>query len=169
MVHQQIIWDNKPEVIIECGSYLGGGTLFFANMLDCVGAGQVIGIDKRVFRRRKHSRIAYLTGPTTSKEILDQVKNMVEKKSCMVVLDSDHSRGHVKRELVHYSKIVTPGQFLVVEDTYLNGYPIKPEWGPGPLEAVKWFLPNHPEFKDAGLEYRNLLSQHAGGWLQKLR
>jgi cephalosporin hydroxylase len=168
MIYQQLIYKNKPDVIIEVGSYLGGSALFFANMLDLIGKGMVIAIDKRNLRRRNHSRINYLTGRSTSTETLEKVKELVNDKTCMVVLDGDHRSSQVKRELVRYGKLVTKGQYMVAEDTYLNGHPIPWEHGPGPMEAVEWFLKRHKDFIRIPLEDQYLLSQHPGGWLRKL-
>ena len=85
----------------------------------------------------------------------------------MVVLDSDHSRGNVANELALYGPLVTPGQYLVVEDTNVNGHPVMPDHGPGPYEAVQEFLYDHRDFH-ADLERERLLfTQNPGGWLKR--
>lgn len=133
VLYEQIIWQTKPDYIIECGTAYGGSTLFLADMLDIVGKGKVISIDINPISQPPHPRIEYITGRTTAVDTLEKIKNMV-KGSCMVILDSDHSRVHVKRELHYYSKIATKGQYIVVEDCY---YKMKKK---PPAEAVDWFL-----------------------------
>lgn len=83
----------------------------------------------------------------------------------MVILDSDHSLTHVAGELEAFAPLVTPGCYLIVEDTNINGHPVYPEFGPGPMEAVLEFLPHHPEFVvDARCE-RLLMTFNPNGFL----
>ena len=57
----------------------------------------------------------------------------------LVILDSDHSKDRVSKELLLYKSIVTTGSYMIVEDTSINGNPLLPDWGPGPMEAVEEF------------------------------
>ena len=88
--------------------------------------------------RPAHERIEYIHGssiaPETVKTITDRVKGA---GSIMVILDSDHGAEHVLEELRIYSALVTDGSYLIVEDTNVNGHPVLPEHGPGPMEAVE--------------------------------
>ena len=86
----------------------------------------------------------------------------------MVVLDSDHSKAHVRRELDRYREFVTVGSYLVVEDTNVNGHPVMPEHGPGPFEAVQEFLPEHPEFQIDHAREKFLLTYFPGGYLKRI-
>ena len=85
----------------------------------------------------------------------------------MVVLDSDHSQENVLRELEVYAPLVTPGQYLVVEDTNVNGHPVLPEHGPGPYEAVQQFLAGTSDFEFDPQCERFLFTQNPGGWLRR--
>ena len=85
----------------------------------------------------------------------------------MVSIDSDHHAPHVSRELTLYSPLVTPGQYMVVEDTHFNGHPILPRFGPGPYEAVQAFLSAGAPFDvDHGRE-KFMLSFNTGGYLRR--
>ena len=52
---QEIIWELKPDLIIETGIAHGGGLVFYASMLELIGGGQVLGVDIDI---RKHNRKA---------------------------------------------------------------------------------------------------------------
>jgi cephalosporin hydroxylase len=83
----------------------------------------------------------------------------------MVILDSDHAMAHVRAELELYAPMVTAGCYLIVEDTNVNGHPVYPLHGPGPMEALGEFLPRHPEFEvDAECE-KFMLTFNPRGYL----
>lgn len=165
-VYQEILFENKPDLLIETGTDWGGSALFFASIFDLLGKGEVISIDK--FPREKlpqHPRITYLKGGSTSTEVLEEVSRRAKGLSVMVSLDSNHHRSHVKRELSRYAPMVTAGQYLVVEDTNY------PEVGgkDGPNEAVDWFLPKHRDFEVVPLEDKWIYSCNPRGWLRRKR
>lgn len=141
-VYQELLHEVRPDVIVECGTAEGGSALFFASIFDLLGAGRVVTIDvERQADRPEHERIRYLTGSSTSDDTLADVrKSLSPDDRVMVFLDSDHSRDHVLAELCAYSPLVTVGSYLVVEDSNVNGHPVEPDFGPGPMEAVEDFL-----------------------------
>jgi cephalosporin hydroxylase len=97
--------------------------------------------------RPKHKRITYLLGSTTSQEIVEKVRDFIKNKNrVMVILDSDHNKEHVLRELEIYSPFVSKDGYLIVEDTNINSHPVEPDFGPGPMEAVKKFLEGNKNF-----------------------
>lgn len=174
MVYQEIIVQRKPDLIIECGSYKGGSGLFLASICDLVDHGRVVSCDVAlpagVDALPKHPRIAWLTGDSVSKGILEVMQGeRYEAESCMVILDSNHSRGHVLRELRAYSDFVTPGDYLIVEDTNVNGHPVYPDHGPGPWEAVGKFLEEHSDqFRIDVAREKFLISFNPGGYLVRV-
>jgi cephalosporin hydroxylase len=164
-LYQMLIAGTRPEVIIETGTYVGGSAMFLASMCDMRGAGEVISIDIKARTLPQHPRVTYLVGRSTAVDTLAKVKELVAGRSCMVILDSDHHRWHVKRELAYYSRFVTKGHYLIVEDTY------RP-WIPKlacPHEAVLWFLERHKDFERVPVEDRFLkLSLNIGGYLRRI-
>jgi cephalosporin hydroxylase len=162
--YQEIIFKTKPDFIVETGTKWGGSAIFFAHVCELMGHGQVISVDINNLNPPQHPRITYIIGRATSVETLAKVKELVGTGTVMVTLDSDHTRRHVKRELLHYGRLVTKGNFLVVEDTNY------PEIGgkDGPDEAVKWYLATHKEFAIDTIEDKWIYSCNVGGWLRKI-
>lgn len=151
MMYQEILFRTRPDVIVETGTARGGSALFLAHMCELIGHGQVVTIDVGAAAAPQvldHARIAStMVGSSTSDVILDYVRRVTMDRTVMVILDSDHSEPHVTRELYLYAPLVTEGQYLIVEDTNVNGHPVAPWHGPGPFEAVEAFLRGHPEFR----------------------
>ena len=146
-IYQEIIFQTRPDMIVECGTAEGGSALYLASILDLVNKGRVITIDIKRVKVPRHKRITYLVGSTVSDEIVEKVKSFIKKgDKVMVILDSDHHKDHVLKELRIYSDIVTKGNYLIVEDTNLNGNPVVPAFGPGPKEAVEEFLKSNKNF-----------------------
>jgi cephalosporin hydroxylase len=169
-IYQELMHEVRPEVVIEVGTDGGGTSLFLAHMCDIIGRGRVITIDiQHQIGRPVHSRISYLKGDSTSEELLGLVRAEVNgAHSVMVILDSDHSMNHVLKELRAYSEFVSPGSYLIVEDTNINGHPVLPDFGPGPMEAVDLFLGENSEFKvDESCE-KFLLTQNPRGYLRRI-
>ena len=168
MAYQNIIHKTRPEVLVETGTYYGASALYFAQLFDAIGRGQVITIDiYPQAKRPSHPRIAYVRGSSLDDEIFAGIKRAVASGRCMVVLDSNHHYPHVLAELEKYHTLVTSECYLVVEDTFLNGHPVRKEWGPGPWEAVEKWLPGHPEFERPAALNGRLLTMNPGGWLRR--
>jgi cephalosporin hydroxylase len=145
-IYQEILVRNRPDLIVETGTALGGSAHFLATVCDRLDCGRVVTVDWRLREGRpEHPRITYLHGSSIAPRIVDQVVGAVRPgERVMVILDSAHERDHVLSELRAYGPIVTPGQYLIVEDTNVNGHPARPDFGPGPTEAVEAFLEEEP-------------------------
>jgi cephalosporin hydroxylase len=170
-VYQEIIFELKPDVIIECGTYKGGSALFMAHLLDIVNKGKVISIDlEDIEGRPQHKRIDYLLGSSTSEDVVAQVARLIsDKERVMVILDSDHHMEHVLNELRIYSRFVTRGSYLIVEDTNVNGHPVFPTFGPGPMEAVDQFLRENKDFFIDKAKEKFYVTFNPRGYLAKAR
>lgn len=170
-IYQEIIFELKPDIIIECGTASGGSALYLASMCDLVNNGKVITIDIEPQKGRpENKRITYLLGSSTSKEIVEKVKSLVRNNNkIMVILDSDHRKQHVLNELRIYSKLVTKGSYLIVEDTNINGHPVSPDFGPGPMEAVDEFLKENKDFIADRTREKLYLTFNPSGYLKKIK
>ncbi len=170
-VFQEIIYDTKPDVIVETGTYLGGSAFYFGDIQDLMGRGKVVTIDIKDYeQRRKHPRVHFLLGSSTDPAIVEKVKSFIgPRDKVMATLDSDHSKPHVLEELRIYSKLVTPGNYLVVEDTNINGHPVAAGFGPGPMEAVEEFLRQNPDFQPDHMREKHIITHNPRGFLRRLR
>ena len=169
-VYQEIIYRLKPDAIVECGTSAGGGALFLASICDLVDKGEVITIDiEKKSGRPQHKRIQYLLGSSTSDAIVNEVEKLISnKRTVIVILDSDHHEEHVLRELNIYRRFVSVGSYLIVEDTNMNGHPVAPDFGPGPMEAVLTFLKEHPDFEVDQSAEKFYLSFNPNGYLKRI-
>ena len=87
----------------------------------------------------------------------------------MVLLDSSHDKDHVLNELRLYSPLVTLGSCLVVEDTHLNGNPMRSDFGPSPKEALIEFLQTNSSFKEDPICRKFLMPFNPGGYLIRVK
>lgn len=169
-VYQEILFETRPDVIIETGTANGGSALFLASLCDLINHGEIITVDVEEAKERpKHPKIKYLLGSSTSSEIIEKIKNLIkDKNKIMVILDSDHHKEHVLNELKIYSQFVTKGNYLIVEDTNINGHPVFQEFGPGPMEAVEEFLKENKNFVIDKNKEKFYLTFNPNGYLKRI-
>jgi len=113
--------------------------------------------------------VEMIVGSSVDPKVTDQVAQEVLGKKVLVTLDSLHTRDHVLKELEIYSKLVSPGSYLVAQDTNINGNPVLPAFGPGPHEAVQEFLRTHDNFVVDHSREKFLLTFYPGGWLKRVK
>ncbi len=151
--YQEIIHERDVQWVVETGSRFGGSAMFFADLLTARGAsGSVISIDTddQTNMAVDHEKIEFLYGDSAAPDMVDTVRRMMgadtgKARGCIfIILDSDHSTEHVLREMEAYVPLMVSGDYLVVEDTCINGHPVRKDFGPGPWEAVEIFLKAHP-------------------------
>jgi len=157
---QEIIWETRPEVIVETGVAHGGSLVLAASVLEILGSGQVIGVDIEI---RPHNRgaieshqlahrIALVEGDSVAPETIEAVRALIPTGArVMVVLDSNHSAAHVAAELTAYAPFVAPGSYLVAHDgaqLWVWDLPnAASHWSHDhPLTAIDAFLDEHTDF-----------------------
>jgi cephalosporin hydroxylase len=157
---QEVIYQVKPDVIIETGIAHGGSLIYYASLCKAMGKGRVIGIDIEIRPHNRkaietHELFTYITlieGSSTAPDLVSYVKSQIKPDEVvMVILDSCHTKQHVLNELEAYHEIVSPNSYLVATDGVMkdlsdvpNG---KPEWiWDNPVSAVMDFVQKSTDF-----------------------
>lgn len=158
---QEVVYFLKPDVIIETGVAHGGSLVLSASLMKAMGRGRkVVGVDIEI---RPHNRAALEThelfpmielieGDSTAPEVVAQAASHVRPgDTVLVILDSNHSRGHVLRELEAYHGLVTRDSYIVATDGIMRDLWDAPRGEPGwkidnPAQAAHDFVAAHPEF-----------------------
>ena len=185
---QEVFWEVRPSLVIETGVFQGGSLLFHASLCKALGQGRVVGVDidmpaslrETLALRDVGSLITLIQGDSASPEVLRQIEALRKPdETSLVLLDSDHSREHVRRELEAFAPIVTEGSYLIAADTIMRDLADVPGGEPSwvedsPASAVDAFLADHPEFErvthspPAGLDdLPEAVSYWGGGWLRR--
>lgn len=157
--YHEIIVEQKPDLIIETGTWMGGSALYMAGICDNLERGNILTIDTiKQDDLPAHPRITYLSGSSLDAKIFAIVKRAAQGKKVLVVLDSDHSKGHVFKELMLYSTLIQPGGYIIIEDT--NTLEVH--------ESLDRFLPKNPAFKPDRTREKFLLTFNPSGYLLRV-
>jgi cephalosporin hydroxylase len=169
-VYQEIMFETRPELVVETGTYRGGSAFYLASICDLLGTGEVVSIDIEPLRDDypAHPRVTYLGGrSSTHPEVVADVRRRAEGKRVLVVLDSDHSQAHVEAELAEYASLVPVGGYVIVEDSNIGQ--IREDLLPGPLEAIEAFLGRTDEFVIDHEREKFLITHNPSGYLRRVR
>lgn len=186
MATQEIIWDVKPDLVIETGIAHGGSLVLWASLMELLGGnGRVVGIDIEI---RPHNRAAIEAHPMARRiemieassvdpTVVDRVRSIANGcRQVIVMLDSNHTHAHVLRELELYAPLVTAGSYLIVFDTSVEQLPddlfVSRPWkqGDSPATAVAQFLRSTDEFEvDEQIERKLLMTSAPGGYLRRVK
>lgn len=163
---QELIFEVRPDVIIETGVAHGGSLIFHATVLKALGRGRVIGVDVDI---RAHNRkaieehilfdlITLIEGDSTAASTVNAVKNEIrEGETVLVILDSMHTKDHVRKELEAYGQLVSPGSYVLAADGIMEQVAGAPRtsadwrWN-NPKAAVREFLEAHAEFEPVAMQ-----------------
>ena len=156
---QEVIARVQPDVIVETGVAHGGSLVFYASLCHALGKGRVIGIDidirahnrKAIEAHRLASYITLIEGDSTAASIVEQVRSSISPgESVLVILDSDHSKAHVRAELEAYHAMVTRDSYIIATDGVMEEVYDTPRGKPAwktdnPAAAAREFAAEHPE------------------------
>jgi cephalosporin hydroxylase len=184
---QELIWEIKPDLIIETGVAHGGSIVYYASLLELIGEdGLVIGIDidirehnkELIMRHPMYKRISLIEGSSIEQKTLEQVSKIaLNKKKIMVCLDSNHTHEHVLSELKLYTPFVSKDSYCVVFDTVVEDMPDDFNWsgrpwgkGNNPKTAVKEFLESNNDFEiDKSIDGKLLITVAPDGYLKRVK
>jgi len=179
---QEIIWDLKPDLIVETGIAHGGSLIYYASILELIGKGEIIGIDidirehnrQEIEKHPMYKRISMIQGSSIDEALVKEVSaRAAGKGTVMVCLDSNHTHDHVLAELKLYQHLVTPGSYLVVFDTIIEEMPAgmydRPwDVGNNAMTAVNEFLEENKDFEiDTEIDHKLLISVAPKGYLRR--
>jgi cephalosporin hydroxylase len=185
---QEAIYAVKPDVLIETGVAHGGSLVFYASLFKAMERGRVVGIDIEI---RPHNRsaleahalkplITLIEGSSVAPEIVQAARDQVRPgETVMVILDSNHTKAHVRAELEAYCALVTPGSYIVATDGSMRDLHDVPRGTPSwdhdnPTEAAAEFAAVHPEFELADPAFpfnesalTERITHWPGAWLRR--
>ncbi len=184
---QQIVWDVKPDLIIETGIAHGGSLILSASLLEMIGGpGRVLGIDidirehnrKEIEAHPMMKRIDMIEGSSVAEDVMARVRAAAAKAKCvMVFLDSLHTHDHVLKELELYAPLVSVGSYMVLPDTFIEYFPKgyyahNRPWdvGNNPMTALRAFLEKNKDFEiDRELCDKLMITEAFDGYLRRVR
>lgn len=150
--YQEILNLLKPALVIESGSCRGGSALFFASVMRQIGrpfAIVSVDIDRDAIDARALAdpAIEFLTMSSTDTRVQERLIAVRQRYPgpAFAILDSDHSKQHVLAEMISLRGVLVAGDYLVVEDSNINGHPVFPAHGPGPYEAIVEYFRMFPD------------------------
>src|SRR5262245_6452400 len=158
---QEVIHRIQPDVILETGVAHGGSLIYYASLCKVMERGRVIGVDIEI---RPHNRKAiaehpltsYITlveGSSTDPSTVARVQELLRPgERVLVLLDSNHTKAHVRAELDVYAPLVAAGSYIVATDGIMAAVAGRPGSKPGwewdnPSEAAREFAAANPHFK----------------------
>lgn len=185
---QEVLWQVRPDVIVETGVAHGGSLVFYASLCRAMGCGRIVGVDIEIRPANREAieshplseLITLIEGSSTDAAVLDTVRaNIRPGESVLVLLDSNHSYAHVARELEAYAPLVTPGSYIVATDGLMEDLVDVPHGDPAwakdnPSAAARDFAKAHPQFELAAprwafneSELRTGTSYWPDAWLRR--
>lgn len=187
VIQQELMWELRPDLVIETGIAHGGSIIFTASMMEMMGIdGEVVGVDIDI---RKHNRqaieshpmakrITMYEGNSVETSIVERIRKHTAGKRCvMVVLDSLHSHDHAYEELLAYAPMTTLGSYCILPDTFIEFFPkgyysSSRPWdvGNNPYTAMKQYLSETDVFEvDHKFTHKAMITETIDGYLKRVR
>ena len=184
LILQEMIWNLKPDYIVETGIAHGGSIIFSSSMLELLGHGEVIAVDIDIRQHNREEiekhpmakRITMIEGSSVDPTIVNSIKEKVKGKKVLVCLDSNHTHEHVLEELRLYADMVNVGSYIVCPDTFVEyfpkGYCDDRPWdvGNNPMTALIAFLKEDDRFIiDKDIDNKLMITEGFDGYLKRIK
>ena len=184
LILQEMIWNLKPDYIVETGIAHGGSIIFSSSMLELLGHGEVIAVDIDIRQHNREEiekhpmakRITMIEGSSVDPTIVNSIKEKVKGKKVLVCLDSNHTHEHVLEELRMYADMVNVGSYIVCPDTFVEyfpkGYCDNRPWdvGNNPMTALIAFLKEDDRFIiDKDIDNKLMITEGFDGYLKRIK
>ncbi len=171
LMYQMIVFEVNPDLIIEIGSNMGGGSLYLADLLKIRGKGVLHTIDivDQIHPQvKEHDRIKFFREGWVNYDL----SKTDEFKKILVIEDSSHEYNNTLGVMEKFGPIVSKDSYLIIEDGIINELGLEKDYSGGPLKAIREFLPKHPEFL-VDKKWCNMFGQNAtfnvNGYLKKIK
>jgi cephalosporin hydroxylase len=172
-VYQEIIWELKPDTIIEIGNKWGGSALMLMDHLERVAEEAVIiAVDKNhsIIHEKVRNRMGFhwIEGLAADPKTIAKVKYELEytgAKKVMIIEDSEHSYDNTLAVLKGYSQFVTPGQYFIIEDSIMNHGLARKPWQE-PYKAIEDFIKETDRFEIDRTREKFFITWNPKGYLK---
>lgn len=158
---QEVVHRVRPDVVVETGVAHGGSAVFVASLLRAMGHGRVVSVDveirpdnRRAIEEHVLSELITLVeGDSVADETVARVGEHVgDARVVLVVLDSNHSKKHVSRELEAYHHLVSKDSYIIATDGIMRDVARTPNGSASwvhdnPAAAAEEFAAKHPDFE----------------------
>lgn len=175
-VYQELIYERKPNLIVEVGNFHGGSTVMLADYLDMYSEGSLgivaVDIDHSQLedKAREDDRITWISGDAKLDEVFDAVKAAIpENARVMVIDDSSHEPDHSFEVIKKYAPLVSVGQYFIMEDTTIGNIIPKTHREFGADDAVKKFMDGNEDFRTDHMREKWFYTNNVDGFLERVR
>jgi len=185
---QELIYETKPDYVIEIGTAWAGSLLYYSTLLEQFGGKGVIGVDtfiptdlkERIRQKGKVSElISFVEGSSLEKSTVDEITRLTNGSDRIFIhLDSNHTASHVYQELCIYSKMLGVGMYLLCGDTHVELLPKKSygdkeyDKGNNPMIGLEKFLNedrNNIFETDVNINGKYLITLNPSGFIRKTK
>lgn len=149
--YQEILYSLQPSLVVEFGTFSGGSALFFATVMRQTGNPfKIVSVDVNsaqvAEKVKRDPDIELLTISSTDSSVASRIAALKTQYpgNVFAILDSDHTKPHVLAEMMLLRPLLNSGDYMVVEDSNINGHPVLPLWGAGPYEAIEEYFKQFP-------------------------